>query len=78
MTQLIKITGAKIYDPINGVNGVARDLWIRDAMICEPPKNNEIPTRTIDAAGYVIMPGGIDMLSHVAGSLVNTGRSLIP
>src|SRR5688572_22515245 len=78
MTQLIKITGAKIHDPINGVNGVTRDLWIRDAVICEPPKDNEKPTRTIDAAGYIIMPGGIDMHSHVAGAKVTSGRSLLP
>lgn len=78
MTQLVKITGAKIYDPTNGESGVARDLWIRGHLICEPPKNNEKPTRTIDASGYIIFPGGIDMHSHVAGAKVNTGRAMLP
>ena len=36
------------------------------------------PTRVIDAAGLVVMPGGVDMHCHIAGSKVNTARMMCP
>ncbi len=45
----------------------ARDLWIRGSVICDPPASSEKPTRTIDAGGYIIFPGGIDMHSRRRG-----------
>jgi len=34
--------------------------------------------RTIDAAGMVVMPGGVDMHSHIAGPKVNLARKMRP
>ena len=34
--------------------------------------------RTIDAAGMVVMPGGVDMHCHIAGPKVNTARKMRP
>src|SRR6185369_7528654 len=36
------------------------------------------PTRTLNAAGLVIMPGGIDMHCHIAGPKVNAARKMRP
>lgn len=36
------------------------------------------PERTLDAAGQVVMPGGVDMHCHIAGSKVNAARKLRP
>ena len=36
------------------------------------------PARTIDAAGLVVMPGGIDMHCHIAGPKVNVARKMRP
>jgi len=32
----------------------------------------------LDVSGKLVMPGGVDMHSHVAGSSVNLGRRLLP
>src|SRR2546430_550166 len=32
----------------------------------------------LDARGMVVMPGGVDIHSHIAGSSVNHGRRLLP
>ncbi len=77
MTDLLKITGGCIYDPANSVNGEIRDLWVRDGKIVAPPPE-ATPTRTIRATGMVIMPGGIDMHCHIAGSKANVARKLRP
>jgi len=65
-----------VYDPINDVNGEKMDIAIRDGKIVE--KVNENSARIIDASGMVVMPGGVDIHCHIAGSEVNTGRLLRP
>jgi formylmethanofuran dehydrogenase subunit A len=65
-----------IYDPINGVDGEKMDIAIRDKKIVE--KINESKALKIDASGMIVMPGGVDIHCHIAGSEVNTGRLLRP
>jgi len=73
----IRIAGGKIHDPTNGVDGLVGDIWIVDGKIISPP-TKAAGFNTIDATGRVIMAGGIDMHCHIAGSKVNSGRSLQP
>ncbi len=77
MTDLLKITGGRLYDPANSIDGEVRDLWIRDGKMVAAPAD-ATATRIIDAAGMVIMPGGIDMHCHIAGSKANAARKLRP
>jgi len=65
-----------VYDPINGVNGEKMDIAVKDGKIVE--KVNERKARKIDASGIIVMPGGVDIHCHIAGSEVNTGRLLRP
>jgi formylmethanofuran dehydrogenase subunit A len=65
-----------IYDPINGVNGEKMDIAIRDGKIVENVKESK--ALKIDASGMTVMPGGVDIHCHIAGSEVNTGRLLRP
>jgi len=65
-----------VYDPINDVNGEKMDIAIRDGKIVE--KVDENGARIVDASGMVVMPGGVDIHCHIAGSEVNTGRLLRP
>jgi formylmethanofuran dehydrogenase subunit A len=65
-----------VYDPINGVNGEKMDISVKDGKIVE--KVNERKARKIDASGMIVMPGGVDIHCHIAGSEVNTGRLLRP
>ena len=71
----LRIAGGAVYDPANGVNGDVRDVCIADGRIVA-----DVPagTRTIDATGMVVMPGGVDIHSHVAGASVNLARRLLP
>ena len=65
-----------VYDPINGVNGEKMDIAVRDGKIVE--KIDESRAEKIDASGMIVMPGGVDIHCHIAGSEVNTGRLLRP
>ena len=65
-----------VYDPINGVNGEKMDIAVKDGKIVE--KVNGSKAREIDASGMIVMPGGVDIHSHIAGGKVNSGRLLRP
>jgi formylmethanofuran dehydrogenase subunit A len=71
---LLRIAGGTVYDPANAVDGAVQDIWIRDGKIIADPG---MPAdRTLDAAGLVVMPGGVDLHSHIVGPKVNAGRRL--
>src|SRR5690606_24595766 len=64
---------------INGVDGRVMDLWVRDGRIVPAPDDpGAYEGKTIDATGFAVMPGGIDMHCHVAGPKVNAGRLMSP
>jgi formylmethanofuran dehydrogenase subunit A len=65
-----------VYDPINGINGEKMDIAVKDGKVVE--EINERKARKIDASGMIVMPGGVDIHCHIAGSEVNTGRLLRP
>jgi formylmethanofuran dehydrogenase subunit A len=67
------IKGGIVYDPANGIFGEEMDLCVDDGKIVEDAKGQEI-----DARGLLVMPGGVDAHSHIAGKKVNTGRIMSP
>jgi formylmethanofuran dehydrogenase subunit A len=77
--SLLKIFGGYVYDPLHGIDGQAKDIWVRGGKIVDPPRDPaEKPTRTLNATGLVIMPGGVDMHCHIAGPKVNMARKMRP
>ena len=71
------LAGGTIHDPANGRDGVVDDIWVHGGQVVARPTD---PTgfARIDAAGLVVMPGGVDLHSHVAGPKVNAGRRIAP
>jgi formylmethanofuran dehydrogenase subunit A len=79
MPTLLKIAGGTVYDPINHRDGVVHDIWIRDGKIIAPPSEPDVrPDKILDAAGLVVLPGGVDMHAHIAGPKVNLARKMRP
>jgi formylmethanofuran dehydrogenase subunit A len=71
----LRIVGGAVHDPANGVDGEVRDICIDGGrIVADVPAGGS----TIDARGMIVMPGGVDMHSHVAGSSVNLARRLLP
>lgn len=71
---MLKIINGEVYDPANGVNGEVREICAEEGRIVASVSGG----RTIDAAGMVVMPGGVDMHCHIAGPKVNTARKMRP
>jgi formylmethanofuran dehydrogenase subunit A len=74
----ILIKNGFVYDPINGVNGEVVDIAVKDGKIVDPSEIDLSRALVVDAKGKVVMPGGIDMHSHIAGPKVNIGRLMRP
>lgn len=75
MGAALRIVNGRVYDPSNGVEGAVRDICVQDGRIVA-----DVPAdaRRIDASGLVVMPGGVDIHCHIAGSKVNMARKLQP
>ena len=74
MKELI-IKNGFVYDPLNRIDGEKMDICIRDGKIVKTVKDS---AKLVDASGMVVMPGGVDIHSHIAGGEVDTGRLLRP
>src|SRR5262245_9285639 len=71
---MLRITGGKVYDPANNLNGVVKDICIADGRIVADVEGG----RTIDATGMIVFPGGVDIHTHVAGAALNFARAMTP
>ncbi len=69
------ISGGRVYDPANGINGEVRDVCVRDGKIAVSVAASALK---INVAGMVVMPGGVDIHCHIAGPKVNLARKLMP
>ena len=71
----LRIAGGTVYDPANGVDGVVGDVCVEgNRIVAELPAG----APRLDVRGMVVMPGGVDIHAHVAGSSVNHARRLLP
>lgn len=75
--MMIKLTGGKVYDPANGVNGEIRDVYARDGRIVAAPDDGRVD-KEYDVKGRVVMAGGIDPHTHIGGGKVTIARTLMP
>lgn len=74
MSDLI-IKNGLVYDPLNDIDGEKKEIYIKDGVIVDKVNSD---AKVIDASGMIVMPGGVDLHSHIAGAKVNAGRSLRP
>ncbi len=72
----IILKNGTVYDPVNGVCGEKKDIFISCGKIVE--KLNEKNAKVINASRKTVMPSGIDIHSHFAGGKVNMARLFRP
>ena len=75
--MLTKLKGATVYDPRNGIDGQLKDIFVRDNRIVSHPGKDEPIDKDYDLHGKVVMPGGIDLHTHIGGGKVNIARMMM-
>jgi formylmethanofuran dehydrogenase subunit A len=79
LTGTAIIRNGSVFDPLNGINGDKKDIFIREGKVVPSLSSAEQKDAlVIDARGKTVMPGGVDSHSHVAGTKVNAGRLMRP
>ena len=74
-----KLINGKVLDPTQNLNNVKKDIFVDGGIIVEPRENEKKDFKIIfDVSNYVVMAGGIDIHSHIAGGNVNNARLLMP
>ena len=72
---MLRVRGGRIFDPKNGRAGEEGDLCLRDGRVVDAlPAGCE----EIDARRLIVMPGAIDLHTHVAGTAVAAARLACP
>ncbi|HUD71917.1 MAG TPA: formylmethanofuran dehydrogenase subunit A, partial [Dongiaceae bacterium] len=71
----VRIRGGSIVDPRHGRRGEVGEILIADGRVVET-----LPAGapSFDAKGLVVMPGGVDLHTHVAGPAIRAARLLCP
>ena len=75
--MLICLKGGRIVDPAKDRDGTG-DLFIENGRIVSPPSDGRKPDKTYDVSGKIVMAGGVDIHSHIAGSNVTMARAVMP
>jgi formylmethanofuran dehydrogenase subunit A len=79
VTPDLVIEGGLVVDPANAPEPRIGDVWIEAGRIVSRPDEPDArASRRIDARGYVVMPGGVDVHCHIAGSKVSAARAMRP
>ena len=76
--MLIKLAGGKVYDPLNGIDGEVRDIYILDDQIVDRPPSGQPVQKSYPLQGKIIMAGAIDLHTHIGGGKVNIARMMLP
>jgi len=71
----LRLVGGTVYDPANQIDGEIRDVCIEDGRIVADVPDG---APTLDVKGMVVMPGGVDIHSHLASLSCNHARRLLP
>ena len=74
-----KIINGLIYDPTQNLNREKKVIYIKGNKIVDPSENEKKEYETtFDVKDMIVMAGGIDIHSHIAGGNVNNARLLMP
>lgn len=74
---MIRLAGGVVVDPANGRDRVVADVFIADGRIVADPGPGTRVDEVHDVSGKIVMAGGIDIHSHIAGGKVNLARVLM-
>ena len=75
MITLLK--SGKVYDPQNKIFNVKKDIYIKDGQIINKKNITSKIDKVIDCSNKIVMPGAIDMHTHIGGGKVNIARLML-
>lgn len=75
MTRQFVLQNGRVYDPLSRIDGEVKDICVSDGKIVEKVGER---AKKIDLHGRIVMPGGVDLHSHIIGCKLGYGRAMCP
>ncbi len=75
--MLIQLKSGNVYDPHNKIFNVRKDIYIEDGSIVDKKYVSSKIDKVIDCRNKIVMPGAIDMHTHIGGGKVNIARLML-
>ncbi|TFG34091.1 formylmethanofuran dehydrogenase subunit A [Candidatus Thorarchaeota archaeon] len=69
------LQNGRVYDPLNRIDGEVQDICVSNGKIVEKVAER---AQKIDLKGRIVMPGGVDLHSHIVGCKLGYGRAMCP
>jgi formylmethanofuran dehydrogenase subunit A len=74
---LIQLKSGNVYDPHNKIFNIKKDIYIEDGSIVDKKHVSSKIDKVIDCRNKIVMPGAIDMHTHIGGGKVNIARLML-
>jgi formylmethanofuran dehydrogenase subunit A len=75
--MIIHLKSGKVFDPTNKIFNKEKDVFIKHGKIIDRSDLNEKIDRVINCKDKIIMPGAIDLHTHIGGGKVNIARLML-
>ena len=75
--MIIHLKSGKVFDPTNKIFNKEKDIFIKHGKIIDRSDLNEKIDRVINCKDKIIMPGAIDLHTHIGGGKVNIARLML-
>jgi len=76
--MIIELKNANVFDPHNKIFNKKKNILIKDGKIINALEKNEKINKSINCKDKIIMPGAIDLHTHIGGGKVNIARLMFP
>jgi formylmethanofuran dehydrogenase subunit A len=74
----VRIRNGEIWDPRHGRRGEVADLCIENGRVVDAGASLPASAPVFDAKHLLVVPGGVDLHSHITGGAVGAARLLCP
>ena len=76
--HMLHIKNGIVIDPKNKISKEKMDIFVKNGKIVSEDEIKKDECKVIDATNKLVVAGGVDMHAHIAGSKINTGRTMRP
>ena len=75
--MITQLKSGNVYDPHNKISNVKKDIFIQDGKIIDKKNIRSKIDKIINCSDKIIMPGAIDLHTHIGGGKVNIARLML-
>ncbi len=75
--MITHLKSGHVYDPQNKIFNIKKDIYIEDGKIIDKKSIRSKIDKVINCADKIVMPGAIDLHTHIGGGKVNIARLML-